>query len=132
MPATIGVRHVHQASLDYRIIGAGHGMKGSHVRRLLLALAAMMRLLAGLSSPETKLAPILRRFRLASPGTLSALLASSKVRPDREAGSTWKMSLGSSSPCNQTTWVKFLIADYRENGSRINIHQRQHMGQISV
>ncbi len=60
-----------------------------HPRRLLLALAAMMRLLAGLSSPDTKLAPIFRRFRLASPGTLSALLASSKVRPESDSGSAW-------------------------------------------
>ena len=77
--------------------------KDSHVRRLLLALAAMMRLLAGLSSPDTKLAPILRRFRVASPASLSALLASSKVRPDRDTGSTWKMSFGSSSPCSHVT-----------------------------
>ena len=76
------------------------------MRRLLFALAAMIRLLAGLSSPDTKLVPSLRRFRLASPGTRSALLASSKVRPARDSGNAWKMSLGSSSPC-MLTQLKF-------------------------
>ena len=73
----------------------------SHERRLLLARAAMMRLRAGLSSPDTKLAPSLRRFRVVGPPTptLSTLLTKLKVRPARLTGRTWKMSLGSSSPC---------------------------------
>ena len=58
-----------------------------------------MRLRAGLSSPDTKLAPSLRRLRVVSPGTRSALLTRLKTRPARLTGRAWKMSLGSSSPC---------------------------------
>ena len=70
-------------------------------KRLLFARAAMMRLRAGLSSPPPKLAPSFSLFRDASPGTLSALLARLKVRPARDTGKHWKMSLGSSRPCKQ-------------------------------
>ena len=70
-------------------------------KRLLFARAAMMRLRAGLSSPPPKLAPSFSLFREASPGTLSALLARLKVRPARDTGKHWEMSLGSSRPCEQ-------------------------------